>query len=284
MKVLIIGATGLVGWQVFNEAERSFSVAGTYSTRPHDGLLHADVRDAGGILQLAKQEKPDWIIHAAALTNVDYCEDHREEAYAINVRGTEHVAIAAKAVGAGLVYLSTDYVFDGTGGPYREEDKTSPVNYYGLTKLEGERAAARAGKYLVVRSGWIFDFSGDEKNFAFRLVQSLREGKTVHVPYDQFGNPTRARSLARAVLQLIKKDARNVFHVSGSTHLSRSAFAQRLALHFSLDETLIVPVDTETLNQKAKRPKRAGFVVEKVEKVLGTRMESLDEMLGGIHE
>ena len=158
MKFLVVGASGMVG-QAFMKAlaESGIPVSGTYHTRQKDGLLPLDITEPEATDQLLANVKPDVLIQTAAQPNVDYCEDQHEEAWKTNVSGTQNLANACRPLGAKHVLISTDYVFDGTAGPYGEDDPVHPINYYALTKVEGERIVRSLSNHLIVRTGVVFD-------------------------------------------------------------------------------------------------------------------------------
>ncbi len=150
MRLLIVGATGLVGEKLFTEARaRGAETFGTYLTKKQPGMLMLDITNKQMAKSIVAETSPDCIVQTAALANVDYCEDHRKQAHAVNVQGTQNVAEAAKEAGCKMVYISTDYVFDGGSGPYAEDDPPNPINYYGLTKLEGEKLVKTTEDFLI---------------------------------------------------------------------------------------------------------------------------------------
>ena len=155
----------------------------------------------------------EHIIHLAAMTAVDRCELEPDLARAVNQRGTEHVAEAARAAGARLIYVSTDYVFDGeSAGEYREDDAVGPLNVYGHTKLAGEGAVEQVAGHLTVRTSWVF---GEGKNFVDTVVQRGREGAPLRVVDDQWARPTAASGLATALVDVLERDVEGTLHVTG---------------------------------------------------------------------
>jgi dTDP-4-dehydrorhamnose reductase len=282
MKVLITGASGLVGYALFQSSKKSnLETIGTYFGRKiNREFFQLDINDKDQLDKLIRKVMPEVIVHTVALTNVDFCENHRKEAWKINVEGTRNIVEKCLERGAKPVYISTDYVFDGNSGPYREDANTNPINYYGVTKLEGEKIVSSLSEYLIIRTTWVFDCNFDEKNFAIRLVNSLKDGKLIKVPNDQFGNPTLARNLADAIIELILKNRSGIYNIVGLTRLSRYEFALKLANAFGFDKNLIFSVTTEQLSQIAKRPKLAGLIPDKVQKELkNTKLLSLDEAI-----
>jgi len=277
MKFLVVGASGMVGKAFMNElAKTGLPCYGTYHTRRSDNLLQLDITDRPATVQLLLNIKPDILIQTAAQPNVDYCEDHHEEAWKANVSGTENLVHACKRLGTKHVIISTDYVFDGNAGPYGEDDPVNPINYYAITKVESERTVKSLSNHLIIRTGVVFDAYRDSKNFALRVVNELSAGKSLKVPLDQIGNPTLASNLAACTIELAQKGKIGTYHVAGSTVMPRSDFAILVCRKFSLDELSIRPVPSEELHQKAKRPKRLGLKTEKAAKELTTELLTAD--------
>jgi len=255
------------------------SSTGTYRTRLKDRLEHLDMRDQQATVDFLSRVKPNIVVQTAAQPNVDYCEDHREEAWRTNVLGTENVAKACEQVGAKHVFISTDYVFDGKAGPYSEDDPVNPINFYAVTKVEGEKRVQSLGNYLIIRTGVVFDADPDSKNFALRVVNELTAGRTMLVPIDQYGNPTLASNLASCVIELSTEDKVGVYNVAGRSIMSRFDFALRICEAFNLDRRLIRPITSEELRQKAKRPKKLGLKTDKAARELSTQLLEVDEAL-----
>ncbi|MBI2987266.1 MAG: lipopolysaccharide biosynthesis protein RfbH [Deltaproteobacteria bacterium] len=279
VRAAVIGASGLVGRALARALENSrYEVSGTYGTRAADGLVFLDIRDSAAVREYFCGFQPDIVFLTAALTNVDYCEDHPEEAFATNVEGTRHVAREAAQCGCKLVFYSTDYVFDGKNGPYEEEAEASPVSVYGRSKLEAEKAVQEiVSDYLMVRTTVVYGWDRQSKNFAMQLYQKLQGGATMAVPEDQIGNPTLVDYLAEASIRLVQQGTRGIVNVVGKDLLPRSEFAKALARVFGLDPAMIVPVSTASLKQRAERPLRGGLKVERLSQLLGTEAMSLEE-------
>ncbi len=286
MRLLVIGASGQVGRAIVEEApDWDFEVLGTYGSKPKPGEavplehFHLDMTDRQELAQLFHHAKPDACVLAAAFTNVDGCEQEKERAERVNVEGTRNVAEECKNKNCLFVFISTDYVFDGKGGPYGEEDAPNPINNYGRTKLEGERIAQGVKENLVVRTTGVYDFR-EEKNFAARMAERLEAGEQVNVPVDQIGNPTWAPNLAEALCELISEKKRGVYNIAGSDRISRFEFALVVARFLGLKEKLLRPVRTEDIGQIAKRPLKGGFKLGKAKKELQTRLLGVKDALG----
>jgi dTDP-4-dehydrorhamnose reductase len=181
-----------------------------------------------------------------------------------------------------MVFISTDYVFDGTAGPYGEDDTTNPINYYGQTKLDGEVIINQMGiEHLIIRTTVIFGHHAlDKLNFVTWVIDKLRKKEKINAVFDQFGNPTLADSCAEIILQLLMKERCGIYNVVGKDYVNRFAFASEIADVFGLDKTLINPVSSEYLNQTAKRPKFGGFKTNKIEEESGIKLLTTEESLG----
>ncbi len=280
MKALVIGASGLVGGALLRAlAAGRHEALGTYRARPGPGLVPLDVRDASAASGLVAEVQPDVVFLTAALTAVDYCEDHEDEAQAINVDGSRMAGAAAAAAEARLVYYSTEYVFDGTAGPYGEDDPISPQGAYARSKADGEAAVRETVQdHLIVRTTVVFGWDPTSKNFAMQVYQRLSAGERMRVPYDQIGNPTLADFLAESTVALVERGVTGeTVNVVGRDRVPRTEYAVRLARRLGLDDSLIEPVATADLHQRAPRPLNAGLKTDKLAAILGRPAMSLDE-------
>lgn len=263
---LVIGASGQVGEHLLNALkEQGADVIGTCFSHSFEGLCPLDIRQPEAVTDLLMRMSPSVIYLPASLTNVDYCESHTAEAFAINVTGVKNVVDAAERIGARLVYFSSDYIFDGVTGPYSEDAPANPVCEYGRQKLSAEHIVAlQASQSLIIRTTVVYGWERQGKNFVQRLITSLEKGESVRVPHDQVGSPTYAPELARAVVELAGQELTGVFHIVGPQRTSRFDFARAVAQCFGLDERLLQPVPTAELGQAAPRPLNAGMQVSKV--------------------
>ena len=283
-KLLIIG-TGLLGRRIVEIASDEFEIVNTYNKNSADlqstMSYQLDITDQKLTSRLIKELNPDYIIHTAAHTGVDYCEVHRSEAYSVNVTGTRNVVEASDEIGAKLVYVSTDYVFDGAKGMYREGDVTNPINYYGKTKLEGEHVVETTCEDgIIARTSVLYGWNPAKPNFVTWALEELVAGNRIRVVSDQFNSPTLSDNLADMLIRLIKRDENGVFHASGGERISRYDFAIKIAEIFDLSSELIEPITSDQLNWTAKRPADSSLDVSKIsniEKPL-TIEESLEKM------
>ncbi len=280
MKILVIGASGQVGKNLMRRfGEQGHEVIGTKSKSNNFGLLPLDITNNASVIELVEKINPECVVLSAALTNVDYCEEYKDEAERINVDGTRNVVEACRKAGAKLVLISTDYIFDGKNGPYDENATPNPVSFYGKTKLEGEKLVKTLPDYIIVRTTWVFDYGFDDRNFAARLISELRQGHQFKVPTDQIATPMLASNLAEVVAELVVKGKNGVYNVAGTTRLNKYEFALKIAEKLNLDKSLIIGVETASLGQKAKRPLNAGLKTFKVQAEVSIKLLDLDEAL-----
>ncbi len=276
MRALVIGASGQVGAALLAALSgRGHSALGTYAQHPAPGLSRLDVTDREAVERVIGEARPDWVLCPAGLTHVDYCEDHPAEAAAINRDGPLQAARLAARSGAGFVFFSTEYVFDGERGPYAEEDPARPLSVYGRSKWEGERGIlAELERALVVRTTVVYGPDRQEKNFVYQLIRNCRSGQGMRIPVDQISSPTYNADLAGATVELCERDFRGVYHVAGDGVMDRFAFARLACEVFALDPSRLTPVATSALGQKAPRPLRGGLRIDKARSVLATPLRS----------
>ena len=273
MRVLVTGSNGLLGTKLLERlvddrsaeplaASRGERANGYFGELP---FWRLDVADAAAVERVVEEARPDAMIHTAALTDVDGCERQHDLAEAINRDGAANVARSCAARGIRLVHLSTEYVFDGAAGPYREDDPTNPLGWYARTKLAGELAVREAGgTWAIARTTVIYGHAPHVRaNFVLWLLGKLRVGERANVVDDQIGSPTLAENLAEMTIALAASDRVGVFNTVGADVISRFQFARLAAVAFGLDPDLIDPIATASLNQLAPRPLRAGLLMDR---------------------
>jgi dTDP-4-dehydrorhamnose reductase len=287
--VMVLGCNGLLGQRVSEFLVRGTShkivIAGR-SERAVGGLAElpyamVDITQKRDVRKLVVDWKPDVIINAAAMTNVDACETDRELAWKINVGGVENIIDAARRAGSSIVHFSTDYIFDGKAGPYSEVDRPAPLNYYGRGKLASENELRASGlPHVILRTMVLYGYgTGVKPNFALWLVRNLEERKPVRVVNDQTGNPTLVDDLAHAVVSAVELGKTGIYHIAGRDLLSRYDFALKLARVFGFDPDLVTPISTSHLKQPAQRPLKSGLITLKAEVELNHRPSTADEGL-----
>ncbi|MDZ4837346.1 MAG: dTDP-4-dehydrorhamnose reductase [Candidatus Melainabacteria bacterium] len=281
MKHLVVGASGQIGGAIYKSlVEKNQDVLGTYYTQPARGMRKLDINERSRVFKLVKEVSPDVIYACAGLTNVDRCEGDAKESFKVNVVGAANLVEAANRVGAKLVLLSSDYIFDGDRGPYDVNDLANPLNVYGYHKLLMEQHVATVCEsYLIVRTTIVYGWEVVGKNFIARLIHKLSQRQKIKVPNDQFGTPTYNRNLARTLIELVGRDQSGVFHLAGSTSIDRYGFAIKAAQIFGLDTRLIQACPTAELKQKARRPLKAGLKLDKTRDILTTKLLGYEEGL-----
>ena len=246
MRVLITGVKGQLG------VELARALAGCGDVIGRD-LPEFDITGpacAGAVAEL----EPDWVVHAAAVTDVDGCERDPALAMAVNGEGTRRVAEGCRRAGAGLVYISTDYVFDGLkGSAYLEADAPTPLSAYGRSKLEGERAVQKiAPRWAIVRTAWLYGVDG--KNFVKTIVAKAAAGEELRVVDDQIGSPTYARDLAEALAALLSRGLTGVYHLTNGGSCSWFEFAREILREGGFAATSVLPIGSRELDRLARRP------------------------------
>ena len=269
-RLLIIGS-GLLGNCFAEMAVNTFVTFATYNEHSLDlkgcKSYYLNITNNADVTTLVQKLKPDYIIHTAALTDVDHCERDKRLAWNINVEGTRHISEISRKISAKLIYISTDYVFDGHGGMYKENDSTNPIDYYGATKLGGENLVKDLKDYIIVRPSVLYGWNPVKLNFVTWVIQGLKKENAINVVNDQFNSPTLADNLVELILELIEKEENGIFHASGSERISRLDFAIRIAEIFGLNEDLIKPITSDQLNWTAKRPMDSSLDVSKISRI-----------------
>ena len=284
-KLLLIGISGLLGNKIYQSGKGRYEIYGTYNSHNPKltNMLRLDVTKKSNVSKLLRDVKPDLVIDTHALSNVDYCELHPEDAWKINVEGTKNVAESCKVNECKYISISTDYVYDGyKTNTYSEKDKPHPINYYGKTKLIAEKVIeALDMDYIIARTAVLFGASDSFGKLPFPnwVIQQLKLKNKIKVVMDQYSNPTLVDNLGEFLLSLYEKDRSGVFNVSGKDNISRLEFSKMLAKEFNLDEKLIEPITTAELNQPAKRPHSVALNVSKAEKASGVQALRIGEAI-----
>ena len=280
MKALVIGSSGQIGGVLAAHcASEGIEPCGAGIGTE---ALRLDLAAPASVKEIFAQVRPGLVFLCSAMTHVDGCESDPGKASRVNALGPALVAEHCRAAGARLVYLSTEYVFDGKAGPYGEDDPVNPVSVYGRTKLEGERAVLSIAGALVIRTTVVYSYSLTSVNFIMQLIANARAGKAMPVPKDQISNPTYAPALAAAVLDLALKGESGVYNVVGPELMDRYAFALKACAAFGFDPSFLVPRLTSELGQAAPRPLSAGLKTDKLVKTLGRALPPVAESLAEI--
>ncbi len=284
MRFLVTGASGLLGACVVLEQSLRCSIIAAFHQHPVVSgpyeLLSLDITQPGAVLAAFRQARPDVVVHTAALTNVDICEERPADAERINVQGASAVAAAAQAVGATLIHMSTDYVFDGLKGRYTEEDPPHPLGVYARTKRAGEEVVlARCPGATVVRTT-LYGWNGRAKqSFAERVLEGVSGGRPVTAFTDMYWSPILANDLADALGRLVERPTPGIFHVAGRERCSRYEFACAVATAFGHDPSAVRTGRLAEASLTAPRPPDASLDVSKYERTFGVTLPTLVEGL-----
>ncbi|MCX8189426.1 MAG: dTDP-4-dehydrorhamnose reductase [Nitrososphaeria archaeon] len=285
MNVLVTGASGLLGSKLAAILlSKGYTVyAGYFGNMPVHGVpVKVDVSDENSVCKAFMLSKPDVVVHAAALTNVDTCELKKDQAWATNVIGTKNVTKFSKQYNSFLVYVSTDYVFKGDKGLYCEEDTPEPINYYGYTKFKGEEEVRNVlEEYCIARTSVIYgSFPATGKtNFVLWIIDKLTKGERINVVVDQYNSPTLNTNLAEMLSEIIERKHIGIFHLAGATRINRYDFAKIVAEVFNLDKSLIQPTASDKISWVAKRPKDSSLNVGKALRTLDNKPLSINSSL-----
>ena len=290
MKILITGSNGLLGQKLLHKLRIDTNVE-LIATSLGENRLSAkngytyfslDITNNDAVASLIAREKPQVVINTAAMTNVDLCEDEKQACDALNVSAVQYLADACEKVGAHLIQISTDFIFDGKDGPYKEEDKPNPLSYYGLSKLKSEQLLYNHHvKWTILRTIIVFGVGENlsKGNIVLWAMGALKKAEPLNIIDDQFRAPTLAEDLADACILAAKKKAYGIFNASGKDIMSIFEMVECIANYFGNDTRNLNRISTSTLNQKAVRPPRTGFILDKSRKELGYNPHSFHECL-----
>jgi dTDP-4-dehydrorhamnose reductase len=284
LKLLITGASGLYGsklaqmalsknYEVYSSDIQELSVYGKF--------VKLDISGKAQVDEAFQTIKPDVVVHAATLTDVDKCELNKELAWKVNVEGTKNIVEAAKATGSFLIYISTDYVFGGETGRYKETDAPNPINYYGVTKLKAEEIVKTQKEYFIARPSVMYGSTpaAGKVNFALWIIENLRKGEHVKIVTDQWNTPTLNTNLAEMTLEVIERKLTGIYHLCGATRVSRFKFAEQIADVFSLDKSLIDKVLSSEFTLSAKRPMDSSLDTSKAQQTMQHKPLEMDMAL-----
>lgn len=289
-KVLITGSNGLLGQTLVNlllQEKDKYEVIGVSrgenrSGRDHFEYISIDITEKEKLLSELHIIKPDVIVNTAAMTNVDLCEDNKEACDKLNIEVVEYLKEYSQEYSTHLIHLSTDFIFDGENGPYKETDVANPLSHYGVSKLKSEEVLTASNiDYTILRTilvyGKVYDMS--RSNIVLWVKNSLEEGKELTIVDDQYRMPTYAEDLALACKLALDKKTTGIFNVSSSQLLSVFEIAEQIVETFDLDKSLLKPISSKVLSQRAKRPAKTGFDLTKTNKVLGLYPKTFKEDL-----
>jgi len=291
MKILVTGANGLLGQSLIKQLlDKKYEVVATgrgpgrLIVAALEGYAYKDldITDGPAVEEFILDQKPELIVHAAAMTQVDECELNKQDCYNINVTATRFIIDAAKEVNARFIYVSTDFIFDGNSGPYKEEDEPGPVNYYGSTKWVAEKAVEESGlQWAIARTILVYGVipSTGRTNIVSWVKNSLELETPIKMVTDQWRTPTFVHDLATGIILIIEKKATGIFHLSGEQQMTPYEMAIETAKFFGLNTELISKAASPDIKQPAQRPPKTGFDITKAKKELGFKPLSFQEGL-----
>ena len=282
--LLVTGASGLLGSHIVRRAGGKFELIAAYRSHPvmfpDARCVPLDLADRKSVENLFRTAKPGLVIHTAALADVDYCEDHPDEAWAVNAEGTAYVARACRETGARLVHISTDAVFDGSRGMYAEDDEPRPINIYARTKFEAERRVRETcPESLIVRTAFYGSGLSWRKGLAQWALDRLRSGEPFPMFTDVFFSPIYVGDLVEILFESYRKGLSGIYHVGGRERCSKYEFGMALARTFALDPGNLTPGVLADVPLRAPRPKDISLDVSKITRDLGRPMPTLAEGL-----
>ncbi|MBS1646677.1 MAG: NAD(P)-dependent oxidoreductase [Bacteroidetes bacterium] len=295
MKILVTGSNGLLGQKLIYKLRNQAHIQciatarGTNRLVKTEGYVYTemDITNPAQVQQVLASHRPDVLIHTAAMTNVDACENAQEDALAMNVHAVRYIVDALEVLQKKheqytpqLIHLSTDFIFDGTHGPLDENEAPNPLSYYAHTKLEAEKIVqASTLHWAIARTVLVYGIVDNmsRSNIVLWVKQNLEQGKTINVVDDQFRTPTLAEDLADGCILLATKKAQGIYNLSGNDFMSILQLAQTVADYYKLDKSLIKPAKSADIKQPAKRPPITGFIIDKAIKDLGYKPHRFTE-------
>ncbi|MDB5241800.1 MAG: dTDP-4-dehydrorhamnose reductase [Spirosoma sp.] len=292
-KILITGANGLLGQKLVGLLTQQSGVQLIATARGGNRLPYTngytycpmDITNNQQVMDVIGEIRPDVVIHTAAMTDVDKCELQKDDCWAQNVQAVESIVNACRSVGAFLLHVSTDFIFDGTAGPYDETAEGNPISFYGWSKYAAEKVVINSGqadrplRWAIARTVLVYGIAHDmsRSNIILWVKKSLEDGKTIKVVTDQWRSPTLAEDLAMGCYLIADQQAEGIFNISGKEVLTPYDMAIKTADFFGLNKSLITKADASTFTQVARRPPRTGFVLDKSRTVLGYNPHTFEE-------
>lgn len=293
-KVLVTGSNGLLGQKLTDLLQplENYDLIATgkgENRHPNKSIKYIllDITNKANVDEVIQVHKPDIIINTAAMTNVDACEEDQAGCDLLNVTAVDYLSSAADQVDARFIHLSTDFIFDGTAGPYAEDGVPNPLSYYGHSKLKGEELVKRnCRKWAILRTVLVYGIVHDmsRSNIVLWAKGALEEKKTINIVDDQFRTPTLAEDLAMGCKLACDLDAQGIFNISGKDFMSIYELVERVAKYYNLSMDTVGKTNSESLNQKAKRPPVTGFDLTKSIRELKYAPHSFEEGIAVMEE
>lgn len=296
MKILITGSNGLLGQKLIVSLHGRKGLQAVATSRGEDrtppgqriSYRALDITDQSQVDRVIDEVAPQVIIHTAAMTNVDACELDPAACQLQNVTATRYLVEAAKRHRSHFIFLSTDFIFDGRNGPYREEDAAAPLSIYGQSKLDGERIVQEAGleRWSIARTIILYGIAEglSRGNVVLWAKDALEKGKPINVVDDQWRMPTLAEDLAEGCIRIAERGAVGTYHLSGPDGMNILELVKRVGAFFHLDTSVVTAIKSDSLGQPAKRPPITGFILDKARHDLGYAPRGFEEGLSVLRE
>jgi len=282
LKFLVTGSAGLVGQQVVKYLSKSNQVFSCYNeSKPEYGdSVKMDLKNYEMISSVLTEIKPDVVIHLGAMTGVDLCEKEKTSASEINTKATEIIAKECSKLNSFLVYVSTDYVFDGNFGMYKEDDVANPLGFYGKSKLEGEKAVQNfSTNWCIARTSTPFGLHPTKKSFPMWVIENIQKQKQIDVLIDQFTSPTYIPNLSRMLIEISERRITGIIHAAGASKISRYQMASMVSDKLNLDGTLLKQISMNKMKWVAQRPKDSSLDVSRASSILNEKPQKIDQSL-----
>jgi len=287
MKILVLGGSGLVGDHfITNSKSNDFITTYRNNVTNFSNVISVKInlpQDWPKLEELILKEKPDIVLNSIAYSNSDFCETNREETYTLHVKISEKITTICSKINSKIVFLSTDYVFDGKKGNYTENDETNPINYYGHSKDLAEKITLKNKNNLVLRTAMVYGLSSKVR-FLRYVIENLRKNKEINAYDDIFNNATLLGDLTNGISKAIEFDANGIYHMVGSSCVSRFDFAKTVAKVFNFNENLIKPASIVSAKLKAKRPVNTCLNNSKAVKTFNIKFSSINEGIKRVYE
>ena len=283
MKLFVLGGSGLIGKELIKKASVRHKIFATYNNRDFTmsnitTLKFLFPNDLEKLEFFLIKESPDVVINLIGISELNYCENNKKKIYELNTEFTEKISNICNKINSKFIHISTDYVFDGKDGNYKEEDITNPINYYGYTKQISEIKALNYSNSVVIRTSFIYD-SKLETNFLKFIFKKLDKGEEVIIFDDVFATPIFLDELIEGILKIIDSNEIGIFHIVGNECVSRFNFAKIIARKLELNEKLIIPKSVKIIEKKILRPQNSCLNNNKIKEILGVKFSKLEENL-----
>ena len=279
LKFLVTGSAGLIGHQVVKDLSETHEVFSCYNkSKPEFGIpTKMDLLNHEMISNVLSEKNPDIVIHLGAMTAVDLCDTQQDNALKINSQATEILAKECSKINSFMVYVSTDYVFNGNSGLYKENDVTNPLGFYGKSKLLGEKSIQNfSSNWCIARTSTPFGLHPTKKSFPIWVIENLQKQKQIDVLTDQFTSPTYVPSLSRMLIEISERHLTGIIHVAGASKISRYEMASLVSDKLGLDGKLLREISINDIKWEAQRPKDSSLNVSKAISTLNQKPQKID--------